>query len=233
MPHFERPKLIRDGVYKHLRQAVLTGKLPPGQHLAETELGEQLGVSRTPIREALQRLVQDGLLVAQANKGVRVRQLSAYEAKEIYVVRQELDALAAALAAEHHTADDAQALQQALEQLEHANQQDYRTQTQLDLAFHAQITAAAHNHTLSELSRDLEQRIALIKHQTQTYNAHPDTKAQHTTLLQAILKRDTHSAREAARQHVRTFAELILQELAAEFKPNHPNPNFHFGVNND
>ncbi|WP_394649023.1 GntR family transcriptional regulator, partial [uncultured Deinococcus sp.] len=93
MALFERPTLVRDEVYEHLRRAVLDGELVPGERLGEAELCERLGVSRTPIREALMRLTQDGLLVAEANKGVRVRRVSAAEAQGAYVVREELDGL--------------------------------------------------------------------------------------------------------------------------------------------
>lgn len=238
MSHFIRPQLIRDDVYQHLRQAILEGELAPGNRLAEADLGKQLGVSRTPIREALQRLIQNGLLIAEANKGVKVRILSAIEAQETYIVREELDGLAAALAAQHYTPDDATALQNAFDQLKQAHQQDYRTQTQLDLAFHAQITHAAHNSTLSNLARDLEQRIALIKHQTRTYNAHPNTETQHAALLKAILERNTQTARDMARQHVQTFAKLVMQELAPSDHSDHlrtfpKQTKSQSGVNND
>lgn len=211
---FERPTLVRDGVYDHLRRAVLDGEIAPGERLGEVELGERLGVSRTPIREALMRLTQDGLLVAEANKGVRVRTVSAAEARDTYVVRGELDALAAALAAQDHTPADARALQSALDTLQAAPTSDYREQTRLDLAFHRCITLAAHNAVLGDLARDLEQRVALIKHQTRTYNAHPQTDAQHASILHAILARDPDAAREAARTHVNTFAALVLHDLA-------------------
>ncbi|WP_288434708.1 GntR family transcriptional regulator [uncultured Deinococcus sp.] len=213
MALFERPTLVRDEVYEHLRRAVLDGELVPGERLGEAELCERLGVSRTPIREALMRLTQDGLLVAEANKGVRVRRVSAAEAQGAYVVREELDGLGAALAATAHTPADAEALRGALAALEAATPGDYREQTRLDLAFHRAITQASHNAALADLARDLEQRVALIKHQTRTYNAHPGTGAQHAALLDAILARDALSAREAARAHVRTFAALVLRDL--------------------
>ncbi|MEW6421011.1 MAG: GntR family transcriptional regulator [Deinococcota bacterium] len=213
MASFERPTLVRDGVYGHLRRAVLDGELAPGERLGEAELGERLGVSRTPIREAIMRLTQEGLLVAEANKGVRVRTVSATEARETYVVREELDGLAASLAAQAHTEDDAAMLRAALGALNAAQGSDYREQTRLDLAFHQAVTLAAHNAALAELARGLEQRVALIKHQTRTYNAHPDTQAQHAAILEAILARDAASARAAARTHVRTFAALVLQNL--------------------
>lgn len=213
MASFERPTLVRDGVYAHLRRAVLDGELAPGERLGEAELGERLGVSRTPIREAIMRLTQEGLLVAEANKGVRVRTVSAAEARDTYVVREELDGLAAALAAQAHTANDAAMLRAALGALNAAPGGDYREQTRLDLAFHRAVTLAAHNAALADLMRGLEQRVALIKHQTRTYNAHPDTGAQHAAILEAILTRDANAARAAARTHVRTFAALVLHNL--------------------
>ncbi len=212
-PEFQRPGLVREGVYQHLRRAVLDGELLPGERLGEVELGQQLGVSRTPIREAMMRLAQDGLLVAEANKGVRVRTVTAAEARDTYAVREELDGLAAALAAQHHTPADAGALRAALDALNSAQGQDYRQQTRLDLAFHRAITAAAHNATLRDLSRDLEQRVALIKHQTGIYNAWPGTEQQHAALLEAVLLRQPEAARKAARLHVRTFGALVLRDL--------------------
>lgn len=215
MTSFERPTLVRDGVYEHLRRALLDGDLVPGERLGEVELGQQLGVSRTPIREALVRLTQDGLLTTEANKGVRVRTVTAAEARDAYVVREELDGLAAALAAQAHTAADARGLTLALDALDAARGTDYREQTRLDLAYHRAVTAAAHNTVLGSLARDLEQRVALIKHQTRTYNAHPDTAAQHAAILRAVLDRDADAARDAARTHVRTFAALVLHDLGA------------------
>ncbi|MDV6375914.1 GntR family transcriptional regulator [Deinococcus arenicola] len=210
---FARPVLVRDGVYEHLRRAVLDGEIAPGERIGEVELGERLGVSRTPIREAIMRLTQDGLLVGSANKGVRVRTVTAQEARDTYAVREELDGLGAALAAAVHTVADATVLRTALDEVNAAGGSDYRQQTRLDLAFHRAITHAAHNATLSDLARDLEQRVALIKHQTRTYNAHPETAAQHAAILRAVLDRDAPAAREAARLHVRTFAALVAAEM--------------------
>ncbi|AWN22860.1 GntR family transcriptional regulator [Deinococcus irradiatisoli] len=221
-PAFERPTLVREGVYLHLREAILGGEFLPGERLGEVELGARLGVSRTPIREALMRLTQDGLIDTEANKGVRVRRLDVREVGETYVVREELDGLAASLAAQHHTPADAQALRAALSQLDQAADQaapgDYRQQTLLDLAFHRTIVEAAHNAVLRSLTRDLEVRVSLIKHQTRSYNAYLHTHDQHAAILDAVLSRDVPSAREAARQHVRTFAALVMGDLQRPLK---------------
>lgn len=211
---FERPGLVRETVYLHLRDLILGGKFAPGEKLGEVELGTLLGVSRTPIREAVQRLVQEGLLASSANRGVWVRVLSADEAREVYEVRETLDGLGAELAARHHGEDDARKLTEALERLEAAGR-DYREQTALDLAFHRAVMEASHNSALLDLARTLEQRVALIKHQTRTYNAHPHTREQHHAILRGVLNRDETAAREAAKAHVRTFASLVLAELTS------------------
>lgn len=213
---FTRPTLIRESVYDHLRDAILNGEFQPAERLGEVELTERLGVSRTPIREAIGRLTQDGLLESTPGRGVRIRVVSAHEAQSAYVVRETLDGLAAALAATAHTDADAGALEATLRELEAASSEDYRKQTRLDLAFHRRIAQAAHNLPLLDLARDLEQRIALVKHQTRVYNSHPQTAAQHRAILQAVLARDQEAAREAAALHVRTFAALVMENLGVD-----------------
>ena len=159
------------------------------------------------------RLTQDGLIDTEANKGVRVRQLGLQEIGETYVVRVELDGLAAALAAEQHSLSDAVSLRLALAQLDNAAPGDYREQTLLDLAFHRCVVEAAHNAVLSALCRDLDVRVSLIKHQTRRSNAYVHTHDQHAAILEAVLARDAEAAREAARLHVRTFAALVMADL--------------------
>ena len=100
---FARPQLVRNEVYEHLKLEILSGILEPNSKLAEIPLSERLGVSRTPVREAVQRLAQDGLVLIEANKGAKVRGINAQEIEEIYAVREVLDGLSAKLAAQHHT----------------------------------------------------------------------------------------------------------------------------------
>jgi DNA-binding GntR family transcriptional regulator len=213
---FTRPTLIRESVYDHLRDAILNGEFLPAERLGEVELTARLGVSRTPIREAIGRLTQDGLLESTPGRGVRIRVVSALEARDAYLVRETLDGLAASLAARAHTPADAAALAATLNDLETASSEDYREQTRLDLAFHRHVTQAAHNLPLLDLARDLEQRIALVKHQTRVYNSHPQTAAQHRAILHAVLARDENAAREHAALHVRTFAALVMENLGVQ-----------------
>lgn len=210
---FNKPGLIREEVYSHLKNAILEGDFVTGEKLAELELVERLGVSRTPIREAMQRLTQEGLLESVANKSVRVRKIGVQEARETYAVREILDALAAKTAALMSNTQDLERLVLALERLENAGDQPFKTQTKLDLAFHREIAKASHNAVLLEHLTALEYKVALIKQRTQTYNAAPETASQHRAILEAILARDADRAAQAAALHVRTFAPLVIAEL--------------------
>ena len=225
---FTRPTLIRESVYDHLRNAILNGEFQPAERLGEMELTERLGVSRTPIREAIGRLTQD---IARAGIHLKLRAsgdgvCAALDVQPLDSLhRPSVDALfssaaamygAAALAATAHTDADAGVLEATLRELEAASSEDYREQTRLDLTFHRRIAQAAHNLPLLDLARDLEQRIALVKHQTRVYNSHPQTAAQHRTILQAVLARDQEAAREAAALHVRTFAALVMENLSVD-----------------
>ena len=216
---FERPTLIREEVYTHLRAAILGGEFLPGERLGEVELTARMGVSRTPIREAIQRLTQDGLLESLPGRGARIRVVSAAEAQDAYVVRETLDGLAAELAALHHTPADAAELEAALAALEAVPGQDDREQTRLDLGFHRAIAQSSHNAALLDLSGDLEQRVALIKHQNPANNAYPQTSQQHRAILSAVLARDPARARDAARAHVRTFAGRVMAAAEVEEFP--------------
>ena len=97
---FQRPSSVREAAYGHLRDSILRGSLLPGTRISEPNLAEQLGISRTPVREALQRLSQEGLVELTPAKGARVRVLSAEEVREVYEARAMLEGEAARLAAE-------------------------------------------------------------------------------------------------------------------------------------
>ena len=87
---FSKPGLIRAEVYEHLKLEIVQGRLPGGERLAEENIAASLGVSRTPVREAVQRLAQDGFVELIPNKGARVRSLSSIEIIQTYAVREAL-----------------------------------------------------------------------------------------------------------------------------------------------
>ncbi len=212
-PLFARPQLVRNEVYEHLKLEILSGALEPGVKLAEIPISERLGVSRTPVREAVQRLAQDGLVEIEANKGAKVRGISPKEIEEIYAVREVLDGLAAKLAAQHRNQKDLKIMRSALHSLETAPMAAYTEQVSADLEFHNAIAVASKNATLEQTLKSLGQSVARVKLLTRESNQSKSTYAAHHAIFEAIENQDAQVAEHAAREHVRVFREMLLTTI--------------------
>jgi DNA-binding GntR family transcriptional regulator len=211
---FARPNLVRNEVYEHLKLEILTGQLEAGAKLAEIPLAQRLNVSRTPVREAVQRLAQDGLVEVEANKGARVRGISADEVRDVYAVREVLDGLAAKLAAQHRTANDLKSIRSALTRLENAPKRDYAAQIAADLEFHNAVAFASQNAALESTLRAILESVARVKLLTREYNQSEGTRDAHHAIFAAIERQDASAAESAARSHVRDFQKMILERIA-------------------
>ncbi|WP_337869984.1 GntR family transcriptional regulator [Meiothermus sp.] len=216
MAQFQRPHSVREAAYAHLRGAILMGALLPGVRISEPGLAQELGVSRTPVREALQRLAQEGLVELLPGKGARVRVLSAEEVREVYDVRALLEGEAAALAAQNATEVELNRLERLLQVLEALPKEAYAKQMQVDFDFHTVLIEAAHNKTLARIYADLRSSLTLVRSFQQTLSQHPKTRQQHQAILSALKARNPGKAAEAARAHVRYFRDLVLQSLQAQ-----------------
>jgi DNA-binding GntR family transcriptional regulator len=213
---FSKPGLIRAEVYEHLKLEIVQGRLPGGERLAEENIAATLGVSRTPVREAVQRLAQDGFVELIPNKGARVRSLSSQEIIQTYAVREVLEGLAARLAAEHRDAHDLDQLIKTLAQLECLPSDDYAAQTAADLEFHAAIASAGKNAVLQDTLRGLRDTIARAKLLTRKTNQASETKLEHHTILKHIQNGDANAAEVSARAHVQRFQKIVLMELGGQ-----------------
>jgi DNA-binding GntR family transcriptional regulator len=210
MLEFERPDSIREAAYKHLRDSILTGFLTPGKRISEPAIAQRLGLSRTPIREALQYLAKEGLVEMVPNKGARVKLLSLREIKEVYEVRAVLESEGARLAALYANSEDIQMIESQLESLNHLDPQDFLAQRQADMAFHARFVAAGKNMTLERLFSDLQGSLSLLRHYTSNLSQTPETQAQHLAIFKAIQDKDSSRAAAAAKEHVLYFLTLLL-----------------------
>lgn len=208
---FERPSSIREAAYKHLRSAILAGSLTPGERISEPAFAETLGLSRTPIREALQSLAKEGLVEIIPHKGARVRQLSVKEIEEVYQVRAVLESEAARLAACHATQDEVMQIFSSLEHLNTLDANDFTAQRQADMRFHACFVAAGHNGTLERLFNDLQGSLSLLRTYTSNLSQTPETQMQHLAIAEAIRDRQPGVAANAAKVHVLHFLELLLE----------------------
>src|SRR4051812_29777478 len=138
-----------DLAYRRVRDLILSGELQPGAVLPQAMLARTIGMSTTPLREALRRLKQEGLVELDAHRDARVTPLDADEAREMLELRHELDPLAARLAAQRRPDDALAALADGLERLESLPRTPPREQLAGHRRFHAAIHRAAHNTMLA------------------------------------------------------------------------------------
>ncbi|RIH89218.1 HTH-type transcriptional repressor RspR [Calidithermus terrae] len=202
---------MREAAYLHLREAILGGTLLPGTRISEPGLAESLGISRTPVREALQRLSQEGLVELSPNKGARVRVITPQEVREVYEVRALLEAEGARLAAQRASEAELEALAQRLEALDRIPAEQYPEQMRVDFEFHSLLMEASHNRTLARVYQDLRSGLALVRAHQQTLSQHPKTREQHRQILQALQAREAERAARAAKAHVLYFMEVVLE----------------------
>ncbi len=210
---FQRPSSVREAAYGHLRDSILQGALLPGTRISEPSLAEQLGISRTPVREALQRLSQEGLVELTPARGARVRVLSADQVREVYEVRAMLEGEAARLAAQKASDGEVLALAQKLQSLEQLPAAAFGQQMQLDFDFHSGLVQAAHNQTLARIYSELRSSLALVRAYQQTLSQHPQTRREHQQILQALQEHNPEKAALAAKTHVMHFMEIVLDRL--------------------
>jgi DNA-binding GntR family transcriptional regulator len=195
-----------DFAYRRVRELVLSGELPPGAVINQAALAQELGVSTTPLREALRRLKQQGLVELDAHRDARVTGLSAEEAQHLLEVRLSLDPLAAALAAERRTEQDVAGLQELREGLQALPTDPTAAQLDAHRRFHAAVYRASHNPLLVQMLDDLwdaadrYRRHGLEVERTAEERARTDHE--HALLVRAVADGDARTAERVMRQHV-------------------------------
>jgi DNA-binding GntR family transcriptional regulator len=215
-PQIDRPPTVAGEVYRRLRQQLLLGAWPPGTRLREAELADRFGVSRTPVREAVRRLLQEGLLEDRPTQGVRVREPDLAAALDAYSVREELEGMAARLAAERADAAARASLAGLLDQVEASARRDEAAQVEADLAFHRRVAELAGNEPLLRALETLAGHVTPLKVHTRDQNAAATTRAQHRAVAEAIQAGDGAAAERAMRAHVAWFARLLAERVGAD-----------------
>ena len=205
--------LRSDEIYDSVRADIVHGVLRPNQRLVELELAERLGVSRTPVRETLQRLMLDGL-VRRERGGWVVHEHSAQEIRSIYEVRAALEGYAAFLAAARASADELSALDALYPPGDAALELGPDTQVELNERFHDGVIAAAANSRLAQLNRASRQyyfnhRIARRYDPQETRRAIDG----HRRILTALARGDGPAAEAHAREHVEYALAIVLTKV--------------------
>jgi DNA-binding GntR family transcriptional regulator len=197
-----------DLAYTRVRGLILSGELAPGAVLPQAALAQQIGISTTPLREALRRLKQEGLVELDAHRDARVRPLDATEARDLLELRRSLDPLAASLAAQRRTDTDLDELRVALDGLEALSSSPSLAQLESHHRFHAAIHRASHNALLVQTLDGLWVKTDRYRrHGLETGRSDDELEAratEHRQLFEAVRDGDADTAADLMRRHVET-----------------------------
>jgi DNA-binding GntR family transcriptional regulator len=199
-------------VYEHLYADILSGKLEAGSALVEASLAARYGTSRTPVREALRRLEQDGLLERSA-RSLRVRSRSPEEILEVYEVRIALEGIAARSAAEKRTELDLMRLRTAADDMRNTQSRNPRAMAEANRRFHETLWAASHNSTLIDLLGRLHAHLLRYPETTLSEPGRwEEALDEHDDLVAAIAGRDQHRALQLAETHMTAARDIRIQQ---------------------
>ncbi|WP_059104356.1 GntR family transcriptional regulator [Shouchella shacheensis] len=192
-------------IFEYLWNAIKTGEIESGQMLTERDLARNLGVSRTPIREALRRLEKYGLVQHEPHKGVRVISVSTESVKQLYEIREILEGFGARILAEHATKEDISTLEDILHQAETAAEEDdIYTLSKINANFHTQLAQRSGNKYLESIMQTLQSHISLVMSKSLKQSGRPDQNiAEHWMILEAIKQKDPQLAESITKYHVR------------------------------
>jgi len=213
-PHSARGRTT-DIVTEALREAILDGLLLPAAWLREDELAEALEVSRTPVREALRRLADEGLVIKTAHHGTVVASISFEEVLALYVVRQNLEGLAARLAAVKGPPDVAEKLRRIGDKMRReAERGDASATAQLNLEWHRTLLEAAANPYLTRFLNQVEYAVRRLPVTTFVQPGRAEqVLAEHDAVVRAVAARDPDAAEAAAREHMQRSREVRLSMM--------------------
>lgn len=203
-----------DQAYQGILRRIQTGELRQGDRLTEDRIAEGLGMSRTPVREALNRLVSRGLVEVSLGRTLAIRRLERAQVIELYEMRQILEGAAARLAAKHASKAEIYSLENLLERTSPENGKiafSPDAMARLNTEFHDGILQASHNRYLQDQSEQLRESLWLLA--GTTFSVKGRSKAaygEHALILQAIAAGDESVAEEVARQHIERSLEARL-----------------------
>lgn len=212
----ESYKPLREVVFETVREAIISGDLAPGERLMEVQLAEDLGVSRTPVREAIRKLELEGLVAMIPRKGAYVADYSIKDVTEVFEIRAALESFAAGLACERATEQELDELRLLAERVwQMAQNNDIENLIQVDTDFHERIYQASRNSRLIQMISNLREQIHRFR---STSLASPgrleDTLREHKGMVDAIVERDAQLAQKLALEHVENAEDIFLDSLA-------------------
>jgi DNA-binding GntR family transcriptional regulator len=208
----ENYKPLREIVFEHLREAIIKGKLRPGERLMEMQLADEMGVSRTPVREAIRKLELEGLVIMIPRRGAYVADLSIKDVAETFEIRSALEALAASLAAERITPEEAEEMERILVRIGAAIEEDDMQQlVALDEEYHNLLYKASRNDRLMQILNNLREQIQRFRVTTLAVPGRVRGALQeHRNIAEAISERNAELAHQLALEHIENAENALM-----------------------
>ena len=206
---------LREVVFNTLRQAILRGELEPGERLMEIQLAEKLGVSRTPIREAIRKLELEGLVIMIPRRGAEVAEITEKSLRDVLEVRRALEELSVGLACDRITEEEIVKLKEAAKEFEATLESgDVTEYAEADVKFHDIIYLATDNQRLIQLLYNLREqmyryRVEYLKRK----EVHPILLKEHEYIIECIEKRDKEKAMEAICTHIENQEKTVSDTI--------------------
>ncbi|MEW6184024.1 MAG: GntR family transcriptional regulator [Bacillota bacterium] len=208
-------KPLREVVFESLREAIIKGVMKPGERIMEVQLAEELGVSRTPVREAIRKLELEGLVVMLPRRGAYVAGISVKDIADVFEVRAALEALAAGLAAERITDEELENLERSLVEItEVSDSRDIGAVVDRDTRFHDIIYRASRNAWLLQIITHLQDQLQRFRMTTLSRPGRTrEAVEEHKKIVEAISERNSELAAQLAREHIENAESSLLNGL--------------------
>lgn len=202
---------LRGKVFESIRNDILNGRYPQNMELKEAAIGAELGVSRTPVREALRQLELEGLVQIIPNRGAYVNMITAKDVEDIYVIRPMLEGLCARWATENITPEQLDALEETLCLSEyHTGKGNYEKLYELDSLFHEQLYKASNSRILNHVLSDFHDYVKMVRKATiASFSRSQKSTQEHREIFEAIRDKDADRAEAVACNHVKRTVESI------------------------
>lgn len=206
---------LREVVCETLRNAIVSGVLQPGERLMEIQVAEELGVSRTPVREAIRKLELEGFVVMIPRRGTYVSDLSIKDITEVFEVRTSLDVLAAGLAAERITEEELEQLERLLVEIGgYIEVNDMDKIVEADSQFHDIFYQASRNERLVGIINNLREQLTRFRSLSMSYPGRlKEMFGEHTRMVESLGQRNVSLAQQFAGEHMANAEQVLLKNM--------------------
>lgn len=215
--------LLSKKVYRILKKEIIKGSFKPGDKVLEGKIADQMGISRTPVREAIRVLAAEGFVILSPNQGVVVRSVSAENIREVLQIHSVLEGLAARLSCEVINEEDLKELENCVNKMEKlANKKDSSTYSEVDLKFHELIVNICRNKRLIQMRKN-------ISDQAQRYRISSlsiprrlkESLKEHQKILEAFKTKDPKKADSTSQKHIQNALKNILVNVIKKQENSH------------